>query len=170
MTIEIPKIGVFLVCDLREPDAVEAFRVLQDEGFKIRLLHVKDSLGLDNNDPYLYCGQLSFNGIGQIDHFAKLAGSIARETKWEEEKEVREFRIPRECFFTADLSEPDAVIAIEAIQKAGFRKKILHVPGYENCDFSQPHFYCGEYSKRGADAIIDFVQRVGHRKEWREAS
>ncbi|MDO8507958.1 MAG: hypothetical protein Q7S53_05350 [bacterium] len=169
MGIEIEKRGVFLVCDLREPDAVEAFRVLQDEGFKINLLHVKDSLGLDNNIPYLYCGQLSFNGISQIDHFAKLAGSIAREMVYEEE-EPGDFRIPRECFFAADLSELDAVRAIEAIQTAGFQKKVLHVPGYENCDFSQPHFYCGEYSKRGADAIIDFVQRVGNRKEWREAS
>lgn len=172
MTIEISKRGVLLVCNLWDADSVEAFKVLQDEGFLIRMLHLKGYIGLDSDDPQLYVGGLSaFIGMRQIVKFAHLAGSVAREqvAMAVEEEEENTFRVPRECLFVADISEPDAIQAIEAIQKAGFWKKVLHVPGYEGVDFSQPHFYCGEYSHKGADLIIDFVQRAGNRQEWREA-
>jgi len=78
------------------------------------------------------------------------------------------FRIPQVCFFVADMSEPDAIRALEAVKETGFLPKLLDVPGYEKCDFSQPMIFCGEYNHKGADSIIDFVQRAGRRKEWQQ--
>ena len=75
--------------------------------------------------------------------------------------------IPQEVLLAADMTDDDSKAIKEAAEEAGFILKVHDLPGYVDCDCSQPRFYCGEYNFRDVTLAIEFIERFAHLPEWK---
>ena len=74
--MEIPR-ETFLVCDMADPECIEAVDIVKAEGFSLRVYDVRDYEGLDFASPRLYAGQYMFEGFNQIKDFATRFGGLS---------------------------------------------------------------------------------------------